>query len=73
MQYIQSDIYKDPLNGISAVVIFLPPATKLRQGNVFTSVCQEFCTTGEGFLSGGSLSRDRVSVQKGVSVERVSV
>ena len=24
----------------------LPPATKLRQGNVFTSVCQEFCPRG---------------------------
>ena len=22
---------------------FLPPATKLRQGNIFTSMCQEFC------------------------------
>ena len=26
--------------------LFLPPATKLRQGNVFTSVCQEFCPQG---------------------------
>ena len=29
----------------------LPPATKLGQGNVFTSVCQEFCP------QGGSLSQ----------------
>ena len=28
--------------------MFLPPATKLRQGNVFTSVCQEFCPRGGG-------------------------
>ena len=26
--------------------IFLPSATKLRQGNIFTSVCQEFCPEG---------------------------
>ena len=26
----------------------LPPATKLRQGNVFTPVCQSFCSQGEG-------------------------
>ena len=25
---------------------YLPSATKLRQGNVFTSVCQEFCPQG---------------------------
>ena len=28
--------------------IFLPAATKLGQGNIFTSVCQEFCTRGGG-------------------------
>ena len=27
-------------------VQFLPPATKLEQGNIFTSVCQEFCPQG---------------------------
>ena len=27
---------------------FLPAATKLGQGNIFTSVCQEFCPQGEG-------------------------
>ena len=26
----------------------LPPATKLRQGNIFTSMCQEFCPQGGG-------------------------
>ena len=26
--------------------ILLPPATKLGQGNIFTSVCQEFCSRG---------------------------
>ena len=25
----------------------LPPATKLGQGNIFSSVCQEFCTRGD--------------------------
>ena len=28
--------------------IFLPPATKLGQGNIFRSVCQEFCSQGGG-------------------------
>ena len=28
------------------LVELLPPATKLRQGNIFTSVCQEFCPQG---------------------------
>ena len=27
-------------------LIFLPPATKLGQGNIFSSVCQEFCPQG---------------------------
>ena len=31
------------LYAIAVWVIFLPPATKLRLGNIFTSVCQEFC------------------------------
>ena len=29
----------------------LPSATKLRQGNIFTSVCQEFCPVGDVCLS----------------------
>ena len=29
----------------------LPPSTKLRQGNVFTSMCQEFCPLGGGVVS----------------------
>ena len=29
---------------------FLPSAKKLRQGNIFTSVCQEFCPQGVGCL-----------------------
>ena len=33
-----------PLN----IVQFLPSATKMRQGNVFTPVCQSFCSQGEG-------------------------
>ena len=28
--------------------ILLPPATKLGQGNIFRSVCQEFCSRGGG-------------------------
>ena len=33
------------------LVLFLPAATKLGQGNIFTSVCQEFCTQGGVCLS----------------------
>ena len=32
----------------SITVVYLPPATKLRQGNVFAPVCQSFCSQGEG-------------------------
>ena len=32
------------------VNLFLPSATKLWQGNIFTSVCQEFCPHGRGCL-----------------------
>ena len=45
-------------------IIFLPPAMKLGQGNIFRSVCQEFCSQGGspgthlerklGGLAGGS-------------------
>ena len=55
----------------TAVNPFLPPATKLRQGNIFTGICQTFCSQGgvsvqEGLcpgrsLSGGSLSRGSLS------------
>ena len=30
----------------------LPPATKLGQGNIFRSVCQEFCPQRGGWVSG---------------------
>ena len=29
--------------------LYLPPTTKLRQGNIFTSVCQEFCPGGHAW------------------------
>ena len=65
---------------------YLPLATKLRQGNVFTSVCQEFCPQGVsvpactthdqgGFCPVGSLSRGvsvwGESLSKGVSVRDI--
>ena len=37
---------------ITAQPIFLPPATKFGQGNIFRSVCQEFCPRGEGGRGG---------------------
>ena len=45
------------MSALIFVVMFLPPATKLRQGNVFTSVCQEFCSRGGGVVCvvGGSM------------------
>ena len=33
--------------GLITLLLFLPPATKLGQGNIFSSVCQEFCPRGE--------------------------
>ena len=36
-------------NWRSAFYRFLPPATKLGQGNIFSSVCQKFCSQG-GYL-----------------------
>ena len=32
---------------------FLPPATKLWQGNIFTAVCQSFCSRGVVSVQGG--------------------
>ena len=38
--------YLDENLTVNIISILLPPATKLRQGYVFTSVCQEFCPQG---------------------------
>ena len=35
-------------NQLTIVLNFYRPQTKLRKGNVFTSVCQDFCPQGEG-------------------------
>ena len=35
----------------NVLIIYLPAATKLGQGNIFTSVCQEFCPRGGVCLS----------------------
>ena len=37
-----------PLFSFHFACLFLPAATKLGQGNIFTSVCQEFCPQGGG-------------------------
>ena len=46
--------YQFPLHiviiGVS-VSPLLPSSTKLRQGNIFTGVCQSFCSQGRGHLS----------------------
>ena len=36
---------------------YLPPATKLGQGNIFSSVCQEFCPRGGGGSTWAGTSR----------------
>ena len=41
----------------------LPPATKLGQGNIFRSMCQEFCPQGGGGGGGGARCRGVVSQQ----------
>ena len=38
---------------------YLPPATKLGQGNIFRSVCQEFCPQGKGACVWGGSMRNR--------------
>ena len=35
---------------VCSIMRFLPSASKLRQGNIFRSVCQEFCPHGGGCL-----------------------
>ena len=55
----------------------LPPATKLGQGNIFRSVCQEFCSQGVSRptprggrlkgLAGGGVSRPTLRVEVGGS------
>ena len=37
--------------GTQLILIYLPSVTKLRQGNIFTGVCQSFCSQGEGSAS----------------------
>ena len=36
------------VENINLVKYLLPSATKLRQGNIFTGICQSFCSQGEG-------------------------
>ena len=36
-------------------VVLLPPATKLGQGNIFRSVCQEFCPREGACMAGGGM------------------
>ena len=50
------------------VVALLPCETRILKGNVFTSVCQSFCSRGRRSLSGGLCLRRSLSVQ-GVSVQ----
>ena len=52
---------------------FLPPSTKLRQGNVFTSVCQEFCPQGgEACVAGGACMAGQGLAWQGVGHGRVA-
>ena len=50
-----------------AKCLLLPPATKLRQGNIFTSMCQEFCLGGQGeCMAGGGACVVRGCAWQGV-------
>ena len=47
MQRMGSDpFYGSNVNIVLQPAFFLPPATKLGQGNIFRGVCQEFCSQG---------------------------
>ena len=50
--------------------LFLPPATKLGQGNIFRSVCQEFCSQ-EGWYP--SMALQQVSKRGVVSQHAMQV
>ena len=39
---------KERFSDVCRFIWFLPPATKLGQGNIFRSMCQEFCSQGGG-------------------------
>ena len=41
------------VNSTNLTFLSLPPAAKLGQGNIFTSVCQEFCPWGRGMHGRG--------------------
>ena len=45
---LSSDVVRKSLCGSMLLDFLLPPATKLGQGNIFRSVCQEFCPHGGG-------------------------
>ena len=38
------------LRTVDEKAFLIPPATKLGQGNIFSSVCQEFCSQGGAYL-----------------------
>ena len=43
---LQEQIYAQATCSLYVVSSWLPPATKLGQGNIFRSVCQQFCPQG---------------------------
>ena len=51
---LQEQIYAQATCSLYVVSSWLPPATKLGQGNIFRSVCQQFCPWGgmRGCLGG---------------------
>ena len=46
--------------------IYLPPTTKLGQGNIFRSVCQEFCLQGGTCVAGGVHGRGTCMAGRGL-------
>ena len=54
ISYNQEEI--NPTNFPETLLQSLPPATKLGQGNIFRSVCQEFCPQGDMHGSGACMA-----------------
>ena len=52
---------------------FLPPATKLGQGNIFRSVCQEFCPQKGAYVAWGHAWQGGCAWQGGMHGRRVCV
>ena len=67
--YVVLDVVSNTIESKFHTYNFLPPETVVTEGNVFTSVCQEFCPQGQGLPSGGGGSASRRSTSRGVCLQ----